>query len=261
MVTKWYQKYMMVHVNNMAKKTAKKLVAGFVFRHISISWYIWFCLILFQESLAFCSEQCPPPPLPPPVSMKALSPSPLARHSGGRGCGSRRSQTSFHHQPAPPPLTPVWKPIPLITKTGPTGSLNTDGIQNNGSNWITITRQHSQPVESSRMLCNCRFCSSTDPEAAGGPTCPSCGSACRSPTLNVCCENYGYSPCSGRRRSQLSPKRVSSVCGTADDFATIAADSMKITGGIKQFKQVICACLLYFLRFYQLCKAFRSFGI
>ena len=184
--------------------------------------------------------------------MKALSPSPLARHSGGRGCSSRRSQTSFHQgQPTQAPLTPVWKPIPLITKTGPTGSLNIDGIQNNSSNWITITRQHSQPEP--RMLCNCRFCSS-DPEAAGlqGQTCPSCGYAsCRSPSLNVCCENYGYSPCSGRRRSQLSPKRVFSVCGTADDFATIAADSMKITGGFKQFKQVIfpdlSACIYAFI--------------
>ena len=37
MVTKWYQKYMMVYVNDTAKKTAKKLVTGFIFRHISIS--------------------------------------------------------------------------------------------------------------------------------------------------------------------------------------------------------------------------------
>ena len=183
-------------------------------------------MIFFQESLAFCSEQCPPP-----VPMKALSPSPLARHSGGRGGSSRRSQTSFHQAP----LTPVWKPIPLITKTGPTGNLNTDTAS---GNWITITRQHSQPVEpsASRMLCNCRFCT-PPPPTVDPESCQTCSTCQRSPTLHVCCENYG-SPCAGRRRSQFSPKRVSSVCG-ADDFATIAADSMKVTGGFKQFKQVI----------------------
>ena len=191
---------------------------------------VYHIMIFFQESLAFCSEQCPPP-----VPMKALSPSPLARHSGGRGSSSRRSQTSFHQIQAP--LTPVWKPIPLITKTGPTGNLNTDTAS---GNWITITRQHSQPVEpsSSRMLCNCRFCT-PPPPTVDPESCQTCSTCQRSPTLHVCCENYG-SPCAGRRRSQFSPKRVSSVCG-ADDFATIAADSMKVTGGFKQFKQVIRA--------------------
>ena len=49
-------------------------------------------------------------------------------------------------------------------------------------------------------------------------------------------------------------KRVSSITG-AEDFATIAADTMKVSGGMKQFKQVcflnnIFLKLLYLFVYY-----------
>ena len=83
--------------------------------------------------------------------------------------------------------------------------------------------------------CNCRYCCEENSGSwtAGLPAnhCATCGD--KSPTLQIC-EN---SPCRSRRHSQYSPKRVLSVSG-ADDFASIAADSIKVSGGFKQFKQV-----------------------
>ena len=51
-------------------------------------------------------------------------------------------------------------------------------------------------------------------------------------------------------------KRVSSITG-AEDFATIAADTMKVSGGMKQFKQV-CFLNNIFLKLFYLFVYYHS---
>ena len=67
----------------------------------------------------------------------------------------------------------------------------------------------------------------------------------------MCCQQltvpsggYGVS-------AQLTPKRYSSISSN-DEFASIAADTLKINGAFKQFKQVRSFLELYFFKIWMI---------
>ena len=116
-----------------------------------------------------------------------------------------RSHRKPHHSRlSTSSLSPQLQPIPLITKTGP----------NCNQNLITIIRQHSQPEPIKSSCCQYACCSSNRSLQLHVPT----GTSCCPPSQAV--------------------KRLSSVGTGAEEIANIAAESMKNTGGLKQFKQV-----------------------
>ena len=130
--------------------------------------------------------------------------------------------------PATPPVQAHQ--IPLITRTGP----NCPGGQ---GQLITIIRQRSHPERGSNtsgqneLMCKkCTRC----PSWAGlnsGDTCPQ---------TQLSIPQYGRSS-----SIHLTPKRYSSV-SSSEEFASIAADTMKINGALKQFKQVCSNFRIYY---------------
>ena len=62
----------------------------------------------------------------------------------------------------------------------------------------------------------------------------------------MCCQQLAVPP-GGGSGVHLTPKRYSSISSN-DEFASIAADSMKINGAFKQFKQVRSFLELYFFK-------------
>ena len=174
-------------------------------------------VVLFQESLYYSEKY------PVPLQIKSLSPSPLARHRIHPPCSRPRSKSGSSS--AIMPATPPAHQIPLITRTGP----NCPGGQ--GGQLITIIRQRSHPEQGSKTSAqndiNCEKCTRC-PSWAGfnsGGTC--------SPQAQLSIPQYRVRGGS----VHLTPKRYSSV-SSSEEFASIAADTMKINGALKQFKQV-----------------------
>ena len=168
-----------------------------------------------------------------PLQIKSLSPSPLARHRIHPPCSRPRSKSgsSSAIMPATPPAQAHQ--IPLITRTGP----NCPGGQ---GQLITIIRQRSHPERGSRtsaqneVMCEkCTRCPSWAGLNSGG-TC--------SPQTQLSIPQYGGG---GRGSIHLTPKRYSSV-SSSEEFASIAADTMKINGALKQFKQVCSNFRIYY---------------
>ena len=132
-------------------------------------------------------------------------------------------------------LSPQPPSIPLITKTGPnngdpSGSPGSQSGSRNNEQLIRITRQHSQPEPYNR---GCYCCPHRSPQLSvpmGGSS-----SCCGQVQQSGSCGSMTLCPVSGGR---ISPIRRKMSMSSADDFATIAADSMKITGGLKLFRQV-----------------------
>ena len=185
---------------------------------------------IFQESL-YHSEK-----YPLPLQIKSLSPSPLARHRVHPPCtrAFRSGSTSATNvaQLLPPGSTiqsqnlgVVTQPIPLITQTGP----------NSAGQLITIIRQRSHPERGTPS-----FNSTSSTSAQNEISCTRCTSwSGLSPTsCTMCCQQLAVPPGGGGGSGvHLTPKRYSSISSN-DEFASIAADSMKINGAFKQFKQV-----------------------
>ena len=128
----------------------------------------------------------------------------------------------------------VTQPIPMITQTGP----------NSTGQLITIIRQRSHPERGTPS-----FNSTTASDQNEHINCTRCTSwSGLSPTsCTMCCQQLTVPSGGCGVSAQLTPKRYSSISSN-DEFASIAADTLKINGAFKQFKQVRSFLELYFFK-------------